>query len=78
MFKDRIFPKWILAGCPLQASLSDLNDKCPEEITMDRFRPNVVVSGAKAWDEDSWESLKIGSLDFTATMPTGRCTVQLL
>lgn len=59
----------------LQASLEDLNAKCPEVIPMNRFRPNIVVSGFDPWEEDSWQQLRLGGLDFDCTMPTGRCTV---
>ena len=43
---------------------------------MDRFRPNITVRGTEAWAEDSWEALKIGGIDFSSSMPTGRCTVR--
>ena len=43
---------------------------------MDRFRPNITVRGTEAWAEDTWEALKIGSIDFSSSMPTGRCTVR--
>ena len=59
----------------LQASLADLNSKCPEVIPMNRFRPNIVVSGFEPWEEDFWQQLRLGSIDFDCTMPTGRCTV---
>ena len=28
---------------------------------MRRFRPNIVVEGAEAWEEDHWQSLSIGA-----------------
>ena len=43
---------------------------------MDRFRPNITVRGTEAWAEDSWKALKIGSIGFSSSMPTGRCTVR--
>lgn len=58
-----------------EASLADLNSRCREALNMDRFRPNIVVKGAEAWEEDTWQQLRLGEYDFTATMPTGRCTV---
>lgn len=49
-------------GFPLlvisEASLTDLNEKLAARgkaaLPMNRFRPNVVVSGCPAWDEDEW------------------------
>lgn len=61
----------------VQASLRDVNLRCPEEIQMDRFRPNIIVKHPEAWEEDEWEELRIGNLDFVSSMPTGRCTVCL-
>lgn len=58
-----------------EGSLADLNAKCKEEIPMDRFRPNIVVKGPEAWEEDRWQELRIGGVDFIFSMPTGRCTV---
>ena len=37
----------------------------------------LQIKGAEAWEEDSWQKLRLGEYDFTATMPTGRCTVRL-
>lgn len=52
-----------------QNSMDDLNGKLRErgagEITIERFRPNIIVSGAgfEAWDEDSWKTLRISPPD---------------
>lgn len=42
------------------ASLADLNRRMPEPLPVNRFRPNVVVSGLKAYEEDYLANLKIG------------------
>jgi len=66
-------------GYPLllttQASLSDLNERLNAPLPMDRFRPNVVVAGAKPWAEDTWRRLRIGQVTFRAVKPCGRCAV---
>ena len=33
-------------------------------IAMDRFRPNIVVDGLQAWEEDTWKRIRIGSVEF--------------
>src|SRR6056297_606081 len=42
------------------ASLAELNTRLEAPVEMRRFRPNIVVEGAGAWDEDHWQSLNIG------------------
>ena len=46
-----------------------------EPVPMNRFRPNVVVDGAPAWDEDRWRRIRIGSVSFRVAKPCGRCQV---
>ncbi|CAN5802102.1 MOSC domain-containing protein [soil metagenome] len=65
------FP-FLLAG---QASLDDLNGRLEEPVPMDRFRPNFVVSGAEPFAEDTWKTIRIGSVMFYAPKPCGRCIV---
>jgi uncharacterized protein YcbX len=63
------------------ASLDAVNDWLAEggdePVPMNRFRPNVVVSGAEAWAEDGWlgRRLRIGSVTFRAVKPCDRCAV---
>lgn len=58
-----------------QGSLDDLNTKLVTPIGMERFRPNIVVSGAPAWDEDAWHEIQIGEVTVTAVKPCARCVV---
>ncbi|MFD3539246.1 MOSC domain-containing protein [Streptomyces sp. NPDC058662] len=44
-------------------------------LPMDRFRPNVVVSGAEAWAEDNWRRVAIGDAVFRGVRECGRCVV---
>ncbi len=53
------------------ASLKALADDIP----MDRFRPNLVISGAPAWVEDEWESFQVGKVVFRSLKACARCPV---
>lgn len=50
-----------------QASLESLNTQLvyrgDPELPMNRFRPNLVVRGARAWAEDHWRGLAVGDGD---------------
>ncbi|WP_255590383.1 MOSC domain-containing protein [Algoriphagus sp. NBT04N3] len=58
-----------------QESLDDLNTRLERTVPMDRFRPNLVFSGAKAYEEDSWKTLKVGEVDFQIVKPCARCVM---
>jgi uncharacterized protein YcbX len=58
-----------------QASLEGLNARLATPVPMNRFRPNLVVGGASPYEEDSWKSLRIGSVAFRVAKPCSRCTV---
>ncbi len=60
-----------------EASLADLNDRIvargEEPVPMDRFRPNLVVTGCGAFAEDTWPRVRIGEIVFRAGGPCSRC-----
>lgn len=58
-----------------QSSLDDLNSKLSVPISMNRFRPNIVFSGADAFEEDTWHSFKIAGVEFFCAKPCARCIV---
>lgn len=62
-----------------ESTFADLNDrliaKGEEAVPMDRFRPNLVISGCPAWAEDTWTRLRIGEVTFRAADPCARCIV---
>lgn len=61
------------------ASLADLNARLVADgelpITIERFRPNIVLGGLEAFDEDYAESVAAGGIRFGAVKPCVRCTV---
>lgn len=56
-----------------QASLERLNDDMAEELPMNRFRPNIVLSGSEAFQEDTWRRFSIGDVHFESVKPCDRC-----
>jgi uncharacterized protein len=58
-----------------QASLADLNTRMPVPIPMERFRPNIVLSGLAAFEEDRIELLKIGAVTLRLVKPCTRCII---
>lgn len=74
-------------GFPLlistQASLDDFNSKLssvesasPEKsinVSMSRFRPNIVITGTHAWVEDTWQKILINGIELSLVKPCSRC-----
>lgn len=58
-----------------EASLADLNDRLSEELPMNRFRPNIVLSGAEAFAEDTWKKIGINGIQFDVVKPCARCVI---
>ncbi len=62
-----------------EASLADLNDRLfargEDALPMNRFRPNLVVTGCAPYEEDRWTRLQIGPLAFRNAGPCARCIV---
>ncbi|MDX2304183.1 MAG: MOSC domain-containing protein [Microscillaceae bacterium] len=64
-------------GYPLllisEASLADLNQRLDQAVSMNRFRPNLVVTGVEPYAEDQWHRITIGEVEFLVAKPCGRC-----
>lgn len=62
-----------------QASLEDLNARWTLDgkppLDMARFRPNVVLEGIGAYEEDFLASLRAGALELRPVKPCPRCTI---
>nr|WP_285892909.1 YcbX family protein [Citrobacter braakii] len=56
-----------------EASLRDVQQRCPASVKMEQFRPNLVVAGADAWAEDTWKVIRIGDVIFDVAKPCSRC-----
>ncbi|OJJ14925.1 MOSC domain-containing protein [marine bacterium AO1-C] len=56
-----------------EASLADLNARLEQPVPMNRFRPNLVVSGTEAYAEDTWKKIRVGEVVFHLVKPCARC-----
>lgn len=57
------------------ASLDDLNARLSAPVTMNRFRPNLVVDGVASYAEDGWTRVRVGYVSVVARKPCLRCAI---
>lgn len=62
-----------------RASLEDLNARLAAKsctaLPMERFRPNVVIDGVGAFDEDRIHELRVNGVILRLVKPCARCTI---
>ncbi|XP_004380979.1 molybdenum cofactor sulfurase [Trichechus manatus latirostris] len=59
-----------------QLNFSDENGKeklFPMSELISRFRANIIISGTRAFEEDKWDEISVGSLRFQVSGPCHRC-----
>lgn len=63
---------WLLIS---EASLEDLNSRLERKLPMNRFRPNIVLSGLPPFGEDSAHEFTAGPVRFRRAKGCTRCIV---
>lgn len=58
-----------------EASLSDLNARLAAPITVDHFRPNIVIGGTQPYAEDHYTRVRMGEITFRGPKRCDRCVV---
>jgi uncharacterized protein YcbX len=58
-----------------QASLDDLNSRLSTPLPMNRFRPNLVVTGCGPFAEDTWKVIRVGGIVLDVVKPCARCVI---
>ena len=58
-----------------QATLDDLNNRLAEALPTDRFRPNIVFTGGKPFEEDKLDHFTIGNINFNGVKLCARCVL---
>jgi uncharacterized protein YcbX len=76
---ERDVPVAFADGYPLLvcsvASLAELNRRLETPVPMERFRPNLVLTGLTPFAEDQIGSLRVGAVRLSLVKPCTRCTV---
>nr|XP_043635797.1 mitochondrial amidoxime-reducing component 1-like isoform X2 [Erigeron canadensis] len=58
-----------------QASLDTVNEQLKEPVSINRFRPNILVDGCESFAEDLWKQIRINQSNFHGVMLCPRCKV---
>lgn len=60
-----------------EGTLERVNNDLKSPVTIDRFRPNIVISGPAAFGEYKWEGkrIKLGDVEFRFLMICTRCSI---
>jgi hypothetical protein len=58
-----------------RASLDDLNQRLPEPLPMERFRPSLVLAGLAPFAEDHIATVEIGPIMLMLVKPCTRCII---
>lgn len=56
-----------------EGSLRELNHRVGRELSMLRFRPNLVIANSEPFAEDHWQRIRIGDIEFQLDKPCERC-----
>lgn len=73
------FPVYAQDGYPVliigQSSLDGFNSRVERSVPMNRFRPNIVVSGVPPHAEDLWKHIRIGRVEMRMVKLCQRCSI---
>ncbi|MBV6425015.1 MAG: putative protein YcbX [Steroidobacteraceae bacterium] len=69
------YPVLVTQSASLGALNAALGRASEGPLPMNRFRPNIVLGGLAAWDEDRIEHLRIGGVLLRLAKPSTRCIV---
>ena len=58
-----------------EASLADLNRRLESPLPVDRFRPNIVLAGIDAYDEDHIETITLDGIALRLVKACTRCVI---
>lgn len=58
-----------------EASVAEINTRLNDEITVKRFRPNIVISGTQPYMEDRILHFETAGINFYGVKPCARCVM---
>ncbi|XP_002528142.2 mitochondrial amidoxime-reducing component 1 [Ricinus communis] len=70
MFTD--FGPYLVAS---QGSLDELNKHLKEPVSINRFRPSILIDGCEPFSEDLWKEVRINKFTFEGVKLCARCKI---
>lgn len=61
--------------CCSEESLEFINQHLQKKAEMKRFRPNIVINGCNAFEEDDWQQINTSSVSLLAKKKCARCVM---
>ena len=58
-----------------EVSIADLNGQLELPVGHTEFRPNLVISGGAAYQEDVWRRIRVGEVAFEVVESCARCSI---
>jgi hypothetical protein len=78
-------PEWRVSladGYPLlvvtEASLLMVNEQLRSPVGIERFRPNLLISGTAPHEEDEWQRIRVGPVELAIVKACARCSIVLV
>ena len=69
-----VYPVHIL-GIASTQELSRIQPSGTPPLSVERFRPNIIVAGTPPYAEDSWKRIRIGTYEYHVVSRCVRCTI---
>ena len=69
------YPVLITNTASLSAVNKHITNAGGDQLSMDRFRPNIVIDCDTAWAENDWKSVQIGGVILDLVKPCARCII---
>lgn len=67
------FPLLVATTASLDALNADMQAHGEDNVPMERFRPNIVIENDTPWEDDFWQIIEIGGVEFDLVKPCTRC-----
>lgn len=67
------FPILITTTASLEALNANMQAHGEDHVPMERFRPNIVIENDTPWEDDFWQIIEIGGVEFDLVKPCSRC-----
>jgi len=69
------YPILVLGAASFEELNARIASRGNDPVPVNRFRPNILISGAAPWEEDGWKAIQFPTLSIRLVKPCARCLV---